>query len=97
MTTVNSFVNRLKKIGINVELVGNFPWVYLDKVNDVKVWERYQANHGFTVFFMAIRQGQVDTLTDISIIFKKIRNMLTAEGQADDRLKYEIFMEDYNS
>lgn len=97
MTTVNSFVNRLKKIGIEVELVGNFPWVYLDKVNGVKVWERYQANHGFTVFFMAIRQGQKDSLTNITTIFKKIRDMLTPEGQKEDQLKYEIFMEDYMS
>jgi hypothetical protein len=97
MTTIKSFVERLKKIGINVELAGNFPWVYLDKVNNVKVWERFQGNHGFTVFFVAIRPQEHDKITDISKIFKKIREMLTPEGQLADKAKYEEFMEDYIS
>ena len=33
MTTIDSFVKRLDKIGIKVELVGNYPWLYLDKIN----------------------------------------------------------------
>lgn len=76
MTTIVSFVNRLKKIGIEVELVGNFPWVYLDKVNGKKVKELYLGNHGFTIFFLAIRPGEVDKINDIGIIFKLIRSML---------------------
>lgn len=76
MTTISSFINRLKKIGINVELIGNYPWVYLDKINGVKVEGNFMANHGFTVFFVAIRVGQVDIITDISTIFEKIRETL---------------------
>ena len=34
---VNRLVPRLRKIGINVELFGNYPWIYLDKVNCNKV------------------------------------------------------------
>lgn len=34
---VNRLVPRLRKIGINVELFGNYPWIYLDKVNGNKV------------------------------------------------------------
>lgn len=76
MTTITSFINRLKKIGVNVELFGNYPWVYLDKVNGKKVKGTYQGNHGFTVFFTAIKKNQLDKFTDIPTIFKKIREML---------------------
>jgi hypothetical protein len=76
MTTISSFVNRLKKIGIQVELFGNYPWVYLDKVNGKKVTEKFMGDHGFTVFFRAIRPGRPDTITDIRTIFKQIRQML---------------------
>lgn len=76
MTTISSFYNRLKKIGIEVEMIGNFPWVYLDKVNGKKVHGNFQGNHGFTVFFKAIREGKPDTITDIPVIFDKIRETL---------------------
>lgn len=76
MTTIKSFVERLAKIGIKVELSGNYPWVYLDKVNGIKIHERFRGNHGFTVFFQAIRTGQVDHITDIGKIFAKIREVL---------------------
>ncbi len=39
MTTIDSFVNRLKKIGINVQLSSNYPWLYLYRVNRKKVTE----------------------------------------------------------
>ena len=29
---ITRFVERLKKIGIEVKLVGNFPWVYIDEI-----------------------------------------------------------------
>ena len=76
MTTIDSFVNRLKKIGISVELKGNYPWVYLDKVNGKRVTDRFLGNHGFTIFFRAIKPGQKDKITDIGVIFTKIREML---------------------
>lgn len=76
MTTIDSFVKRLAKIGITVELVGNFPWVYLDKVNGIQVKEPFQGNHGFTVFFSKVRNNGHDQITDISYIFKKIREIL---------------------
>lgn len=76
MTTISSFVNRLKKIGISVELIGNYPWVYLDKVNGRKVTSKFMAEHGFTVFFRAIRPGESDKITDISVVFKEIRKIL---------------------
>jgi hypothetical protein len=76
MTTVTSFVERLAKIGIKVELIGNYPWVYLDKINNKKVTEKFEANHGFTVFFSPIRSDQNEKITNISEIFKLIRKYL---------------------
>lgn len=76
MTTIKSFVNRLKKIGITVELFGNYPWVYLDKVNGYRVRGTFLAEHGFTVFMAATRVGDVDRITDITLIFQKIRETL---------------------
>lgn len=76
MTTIESFYKRLKKIGIEVELIGNYPWVYLDKVNGKKVEGRFLGNHGFTVFFKAVRIGEHDRITDIRTVFAKIRDTL---------------------
>lgn len=76
MTTIASFVNRLKKIGVEVTLTGNYPWVYLDTVNGKKVQGRFEANHGFTCFWRAIKPGQKDQISDISAVFNKIRETL---------------------
>lgn len=76
MTTINSFIRRLDKIGVKVELIGNYPWLYMKVVNGKEVKGTFEGNHGFTVFFKAIKPGQYDRITDISTIFKKIRETL---------------------
>jgi len=80
MTTINSFVNRLKKIGIEIKLFGNYPWVYLDSVNGVKITTKFEAEHGFTVFWRAIKSDQKDRIIDISTIFKEIRKALKCKN-----------------
>ena len=68
------FIERLKKIGIDVKLSGNFPWVYLDEICGIRVKETFQANHGFTVMFLPTRNDSpVSEFTDIGEIFKLIR------------------------
>lgn len=48
MNEIELFRNRLKKIGIELELFGNFPFIYIYKVNGNKVQrEDYNANHGY--------------------------------------------------
>lgn len=76
MTSIDSFFKRLRKIGIEITMSGNYPWVYLDTVNGNRVKEKLHSNHGFTIFFRAIRPGEKDKLTDISLIFKTIRKNL---------------------
>ena len=71
---ITRFVERLKKIGIDVKLSGNFPWIYLDEINGIRVTERFQANHGFTVMFLPGRNDSPPSeFTDIKEIFKLIR------------------------
>jgi len=73
MKEIDTFVKRLKKIGIEIELFGNYPWIYLDRVNGKKVIEIFEANHGFTIAFTPIRKDQKLKFTNIAEIFKIIR------------------------
>jgi hypothetical protein len=71
---ITIFVERLKKIGIDVKLSGNFPWVYIDEICGIRVTEKFEANHGFTLIFLPGRNDSpVSEFTDITEIFKLIR------------------------
>lgn len=72
MHKLETFINRLNRIGITVELFGNYPWIYIDTINGVRVKEKFQADHGFTVAFTPQR-GHEMQFTDITEIFKLIR------------------------
>lgn len=73
MDKLTIFVNRLKKIGIEVKLGGNCPWVYLDEVCGKRVKEQYLANHGFTIAFYPTVQRKDFEITNIGEIFKILR------------------------
>jgi len=71
---IKVFVERLKKIGIEVKLMGNYPWVYIDEICGIKVKERFKGNHGFTLIFLPPRlDSPPSEFTDIKEIFKLIR------------------------
>jgi hypothetical protein len=70
---LDRLVSRLQRIGVEVELTGNYPWIYLNKINGVRVTEKFQGNHGFTVAFLPIRNDQKMEITDIGEVFKIIR------------------------
>jgi hypothetical protein len=72
---LNRLVPRLRKIGINIEMSGNIPWIYLEKVNGnrIKKEDYYCGNHGFTIAFYPIKVGQKMELTDIKKVFEIIR------------------------
>ena len=68
------FIERLKKLGIEVKLSGNFPWVYINEICGIRVTERFEANHGFTVMFLPGRNDSPPSeFTDIKKIFQLIR------------------------
>ena len=70
-----TFVERMKKLGIEVELVGNVPWIYIEKVNGkrIKKDDYYLGAHGFTIAFYPIRNGQKMEFTNIGKIIELIR------------------------
>jgi hypothetical protein len=76
MNDLGVLIKRLKKIGINIEIVTNYPWIYIEKINGKIVKEKFMANHGFTVAFMPIHKEQKLKLTDSKEIFKLIRKYL---------------------
>ena len=67
------FIERLKKLGIEVKLSGNFPWVYINEICGIRVTERFAANHGFTVMFLPGRNDSPPSeFTDITEIFNSM-------------------------
>jgi hypothetical protein len=86
------FVERLKKIGIDVKLSGNFPWVYINEINGVRVTDRFAANHGFTVMFLPGRNDSPPSdFTDTEEIFKLIRKYVKeAKFRQIEKLKAQI-------
>ena len=67
---ITRFVERLKKIGIDVKLSGNFPWVYIDEICGKRVTEKFDGNHGFTLIFLPSRNDSPPSeFTDITEIY----------------------------
>lgn len=73
ITRLLTFKNRLSKLGIEIELIGNFPWIYLGKINGKTVTEKNEAKHGFTIAFYPIMENGKLKFTDLSKTFKLIR------------------------
>ena len=63
----------LKRIGIDVTLLSNFPWIYLDTVNGMRVTEKFHSDHGFTIAFIPIKKDKILKFTDIGKIFEILR------------------------
>ena len=76
MEKLTTFINRLKNIGIDVKLAGNYPWIYIHEINGVRVIEKFEGEHGFTVAFLPVRADKELVFTDITEIFKLIRSYL---------------------
>ena len=71
---IKQFTERLAKIGIKLTYIGNYPWIYLATVNGNKVLEKFQANHGFTIFMLQHNGGY--KITDRRLVFETIRKYL---------------------
>lgn len=69
------FRNRMKKLNIDIELMGNYPWIYIRSVNGniIKREDYFYGEHGFTIGFLPIRPDQEFHFTDITKIFELIR------------------------
>jgi len=75
MNEIQIFINRMRKIGIELELEGNVPWIYLKSVNGNRVREiDYNANHGYTIAWYPVRLGDKPHLdSDLNRTFDIIR------------------------
>jgi len=75
MDELTVFKTRLEKIGFDIVVTGNLPWIYLESVNGNKIKPAdYNANHGYTIAWYPIRNGESITLdSDIKRTFKIIR------------------------
>jgi hypothetical protein len=74
MNEVEIFINRMKRIGIELELMGNIPWIYLRSVNGNKVQEEdWDASYGFTIAWYPVRVGETYKLANVKKTFELIR------------------------
>jgi hypothetical protein len=76
---LTSFINRMNRIGIDIKLCSNIPWVYINSINGKRVRETFQANHGFTIAFLPVKADKQIELTDIGETFKLIRKYITED------------------
>lgn len=67
------FIKRMDKLGIKIELICNYPWIYIYKINGKRVIEKFRGNHGFTIAFLPVKKRQKMEFTNISEIFCLIR------------------------
>ena len=73
MEKIEVFIKRLEKVGVEMILMSNYPWIYIYTINGNIVKETFEANHGFTLAFLPIKKDQELQFTDIGEIFKLIR------------------------
>jgi len=74
MKELETLVNRLKKIGIDITFLGNFPWVYVDKINGKKVVEKYNSDHGFVLGLLTLADKlQFSNTTELFKIIRKYK------------------------
>lgn len=73
---IDIFIKRLKKLNIDIELVSNYPWIYLYKVNGNIIKEKFHSDYGFTIAFLPVRINLELNFTDISKMFEIIRKYL---------------------
>lgn len=74
------FTRRLSKLDIEVTYKGNYPWIYFDTINDIKVKGKFHANHGWTAFIL--HNNGSYRFSDRKEVFKKIREYI----RIDDRV-----------
>jgi hypothetical protein len=81
MNEVEIFTNRMRRIGIKLDLISNIPWIYLYKVNGNRVLpEDYNSNHGYTIAWYPVKLGEkVHLDSDLKRTFKIIRKYRWAQ------------------
>jgi hypothetical protein len=79
MNEVEIFINRMKRIGIELELKANYPWIYLHSVNGNRVKQEDWSSHwGYTIAWLSIKPigAGVYLDEDIKRTFEVIRKYI---------------------
>lgn len=71
MNTAIKFKNRMKTIGIDIDLSSNYPWIYINKINGNKVKEKYFSEHAYTLCF-----SHVGSIMNQKGLFELIRKYI---------------------
>jgi hypothetical protein len=90
MKKLEIFLERMKKIGINLELVGNYPWIYLDRINGKKVKEKFDSRHGFVIGYSPIKPGQHFEFKDTKVLFELLKEYKFRRGFFETKLREEV-------
>jgi hypothetical protein len=88
-SVIERFVCRLDRIGIDVQLSANAPWVYLDSVNGIEVTELFKAEHGFTAFWLPVNVGQDIVFSDRRVVFAKVREYAKSKKALQDMTTWQ--------
>jgi hypothetical protein len=73
---LETFLLRTEKLGISIDIMYNFPWVYITRINGKLIHpdDYYQSRHGFTLGYQPIRiEEEIFKFSNITQIFKLIR------------------------
>lgn len=70
MEEITKLVQRLERIGIKIELVGNLPWVYLASINEKAVTEKLNSEYGYTICYINDSVRWINTKLMFNLIRK---------------------------
>lgn len=73
LQSLHIFIERMKRLGIDMKLTINFPWIYIRSINGKEVTETFQSEHGFVIAYHPIRYGEQLKITNIKEVFNLIR------------------------
>lgn len=75
MNKLEILINRLNKIEIKIEIISNFPWIYLHKINNIFVKEiTFDSNHGFNIAYLTMNHKSDEyVLVNTTEMFKLIK------------------------
>ena len=74
MKKLEQFIDRIYKISkIEIEVVANYPFVYLNKVDGKVISEKFKSEHGFLIGVLPVSGDQDFVFSDISELFKVIK------------------------
>jgi predicted membrane GTPase involved in stress response len=65
MVTLDKFLEAMDNLGIDMDIGGNYPWIYITAINGKTVTEKMDSEHGFNVAFSPIKNKIKPEVTDV--------------------------------